>query len=366
MRAFLVCLLLLLVCAAGAFYLLFVPFGPPAPASAQLVTIASGSSVGKIARTLKGNGIVRSWMAFDAWSRWQRKTLKAGVYRFDHPAPAVEVFQRLASGDVYTIALTIPEGYNIFDIAAAAGKAGIAPQDAFLAAEQKDTELVRDLDPQAPTLEGYLFPDTYRVTPNTPPEQVLAEMVRHFRLEASRLGLTNAAGTDRTAITSTGVATQMQSTNIHTVVTLASLVERETPVAEDRPMIAGVFVNRLAKHMPLDTDPSVIYAALLEKRYRGAIYASDLKAASPYNTYNHVGLPPGPICSPGIPSLEAAMHPAQTNFLYFVTDPEHPGHSRFAATMEEHLKNVEAYRQSERQSQRPEQRGGDQGGENRP
>lgn len=360
MRVFLICLLLVLVCAVGAFYLLFTPFGPSAPSSARLVTIAPGSSVGKIARTLERNGIVRSWAAFDAWTRWQGKTLKAGVYRFDHPVPLIEVFQRLASGDVYTVALTIPEGYNIFDIAAAAGRAGVASRDVFLAAEQNDTELIRDLDPQARTLEGYLFPDTYRVTPNTPPEQVLAKMVQHFRDEARTLGLTNEAAAAGKAASSASVTARALPVSVHAVVTLASLVERETPVAADRAMIAGVFENRLAKQMPLDTDPSVIYAALLEKRYRGAIYASDLKAASPYNTYTHVGLPPGPICSPGIPSLEAAMHPAQTSFLYFVTDPEHPGHSRFAATIEEHLKNVAAYRQSQRQNQRPDQRGGNQ------
>ena len=114
-----------------------------------------------------------------------------------------------------------------------------------------------------------------------------------------------------------------------------------------RPLVASVFENRLAQNIALDTDPSVIYAALLEKRYRGTIYASDLKAQSPYNTYLHTGLPPGPICNPGIPSLEAAVHPAQTNFLYFVSDPANPGHSRFASTLEEHERNVAAYRKEQ-------------------
>ena len=196
----------------------------------------------------------------------------------------------------------------------------------FLTAEEHDTGLIRDLDPKAPSLEGYLFPDTYKLAPNMTPDQILGEMVAHFRQEAQRLGLTQ---------------------NIPATVTLASLVERETPVGTDRPMVASVFQNRLAQNMPLDTDPSVIYAALLEKRYRGTIYASDLKAQSPYNTYTHTGLPPGPICNPGIPSLEAAMHPAQTNFLYFVSDPSNPGHSRFAATLEEHEKNVAAYRKAQ-------------------
>ncbi|MGC1782778.1 MAG: endolytic transglycosylase MltG [Acidobacteriaceae bacterium] len=323
MRAFLTFVLLLALATAGAYYLLVLPFGP---SRKQLVTIAPGTSVDGIARTLKQNGIVRSRFAFDAYARVRRGTLKAGVYRFDHPAPMIDVYQRLRNGDVYTIALTIPEGFNIFDVAAAVAKAGLAPKDVFLTAEQQDTAMIRDIDPNATSLEGYLFPDTYKLSPNMPPERILGEMVAHFRREAQLLGLKQ---------------------NIPATVTLASLVERETPVGSDRPLVASVFNNRLAHGMPLDTDPSVIYAALLEKRYHGAIYASDLKAISPYNTYLHAGLPPGPICNPGIPSLEAAMHPAQTDYLYFVSDPQNPGHSRFAATLEEHEKNVAAYRKEQ-------------------
>lgn len=330
MRFFLIFLLLLALVAAAAYFLVAVPFGPT---QARLVSIAPGSSVDQIARTLKQNGIIRSRYAFDAAARFQHGTLKAGVYRFDHPAPMLSVYQRLRSGDVYTVALTIPEGYNIFDIAAAIEKAGLGSRDTFLTAEEQDTSLIHDIDPNAASLEGYLFPDTYRLAPNTPPMQILTEMVSHFRRKAQTLGLTQ---------------------NIPATVTLASLVERETPVAGDRPMVASVFFNRLAKNMPLDTDPSVIYAALLEHRYRGTIYASDLKAQSPYNTYVHAGLPPGPICNPGVPSLEAAMHPAQSSYLYFVSDPAHAGHSLFAATLEQHERNVAAYRKEEaRQAQHP-------------
>lgn len=323
MRFLLLFVLLLALLTAGAYYLAVVPFGP---SQARLVTIPSRSSVNQIARTLKQNGIIRSRYAFELAARLQHGTLKAGVYRFDRPAPMLSVYQRLRNGDVYTIALTIPEGYNIFDIAAAVQRAGLGTNDAFLTAEMQDTGLVRDLDPKATSLEGYLFPDTYRLAPNMTPDQILGEMVAHFRHEAQVLGLT---------------------TNVAATVTMASLIERETPVAADRPLVASVFTNRLARGMPLDTDPSVIYAALLEKRYRGTIYASDLKADSPYNTYLHTGLPPGPICNPGIPSLEAAMHPAQSNFLYFVSDPNHQGHSLFAATLQEHEKNVAIYRKGQ-------------------
>lgn len=320
MRGFLIFILLVAICAAAACYFIMLPFGPT---QQRLVMIAPGTSVNGIGQTLQQNGIIRSRIAFDLFARVRRGTLKAGVYRFDHPAPLIDVYHRLHIGDVYTIALTVPEGFNIFDIAVAVEKAGLAPKDTFLVAEEQDTALIRDLAPNAPSLEGYLFPDTYKLSPNMPPERILGEMVAHFRHEAQVLGLTQ---------------------NIPATITLASLVERETPVGSDRPLVASVFNNRLAKGMPLDTDPSVIYAALLEKRYRGTIYASDLKANSPYNTYLHAGLPPGPICNPGIPSLEAAMHPAQTDYLYFVSNPQDPGHSRFAATLEEHEKNVAIYR----------------------
>jgi UPF0755 protein len=326
-RFFFAFVLLLAVATAAAYTLLVLPFGP---SRAQLVTIPAGSSVDQIARTLSRNGIIRSRYAFDVVARVQRGTLKAGVYRFDHPAPMIAIYGRLRRGDVYTIALTIPEGYNIFDIAGAVEKAGLGSEDTFLTAEQQDTGLIRDIDPKAASLEGYLFPDTYRLAPNMTPAQILTEMVQHFRHEAKTLELKQ---------------------NIPATVIMASLIERETPMAGDRPMVASVFTNRLAQGMPLDTDPSIIYAALLEKRYRGTIYASDLKAQSPYNTYLHTGLPPGPICNPGIPSLEAAMHPTNSSYLYFVSDPANAGHSLFATTLEEHAKNVAAYRKGEKAQQ---------------
>jgi len=326
-RFFLILVLVLALAAVAAYVLVALPFGP---SRARLVTIPTGSSAHQIARQLERNGIIRSRYAFDAVARFENGTLKAGTYRFTHPASVLSVYGRLRSGDVYTVALTIPEGYNIFDIATAVEKAGLGTRSKFLAAEQQDTDLIRDISPNAPSLEGYLFPDTYRLAPNTAPQEILAEMVSHFRHEAQALGLAQ---------------------NIPTTVILASLIERETPVAGDRPMIASVFDNRLATGMPLETDPSVIYAALLENRYRGTIYASDLKAASPYNTYLHAGLPPGPICNPGIPSLEAAMHPATSNYLYFVSDPANPGHSLFATTLAQHQKNVAAYRRGERSRQ---------------
>lgn len=275
--------------------------------------------------------MIRSELAFDAMHAVKGGTLKAGEYRFDHPSKMAEIYARLERGDVYTISVTIPEGSNMFDIAQRLEAAGLGPKEGFLDAARTNVTPIADLDSQASSLEGYLFPDTYHFSRHTTPAQMQETMVRRFRQVAAELGL---QGED------------------HRTVTLASLVERETSIAAERPLVASVFVNRMAKGMPLMTDPTVIYAALLDgRRYRGTIYASDLQADSPYNTYKHAGLPPGPICSPGADSLKAAMHPAQTNYLYFVAASANPsGESRFSATLEEHAHDVGSYRRSLREA----------------
>ncbi len=322
----LVVLLGVLAAAAGAL-VLTLPFGP---SEETFVEIAPGTSSRQIGRELEQQGIVRSRFVFYLWrmlaASSEQGTLKAGEYRFDHPARVGEVYDRLRRGDVFTLPLTIPEGANIFDIAARVEAAGLGSKAAFEEAEERETALIRDLAPNATSLEGYLFPDTYHFGRRSTPEQILGAMVRRFRAEAASLGL---------------------QANVAQTVTMASLIERETPINRERPLVASVFANRLAKDMPLMTDPSVIYAALLEGKYRGTIYQSDLNSDSPYNTYRKMGLPPGPICNPGTASLSAAMHPAKTNYLYFVaasTDPS--GSSRFATTLEEHERNVRAYRRA--------------------
>ncbi|AXC13192.1 protein YceG like [Acidisarcina polymorpha] len=324
-------LLLVLLGMLATAFLLFSPYGPHRE---TFVEIAPGTSSRQIARALEQQGIVRSRYGFDVWRLWMEVahggTLKAGEYRFDHPARISEVYDRIRRGDVYTIALTIPEGSNLFDIAARVEAAQLGFKEAFEQAARKNIALVADLDPHATSLEGYLFPDTYHFGRQTTAAVMVAAMVKRFRSAAASLGLEG---------------------NVHRVVTLASLVERETPIAEERPLVASVFINRLDKNMPLMTDPSVIYAALLEGRYRGTIYQSDLNADSPYNTYRRAGLPPGPICNPGVTSLMAAINPAKTNYLYFVAASADPsGHSRFAATLEEHQRNVEAYRRAQHEA----------------
>ena len=329
MKFFSFLLLIALLCAALAAFMVYAPIGPAAGTSddqATYVDIAPGTGTRALAAQLEQAGVLRSRYAFDLLRAVKSGKLIAGEYRFNHPAPATEVYSRMVRGDVYTRPLTIPEGYNIFEIAQAVEAAGFGSRDDFLAAEKSQTALIADLSPGAPSLEGYLFPDTYRFARHVAPAQILAAMVKRFRQVSTQLGLF----TDPTATTNT--------------VILASLIEKEVSQESERPIVASVFENRLARNMPLATDPSVIYAAVLENRYRGTIFESDLQAQSPYNTYRHTGLPPGPICNPGIAALKAAIAPAKTDYLYFVADAQ--GHSRFSATLEEHAKQVQTYRRA--------------------
>jgi UPF0755 protein len=327
LKFFVALLLLLVIGAAIAGSVIYLPYGP---STETFVDIAPGTGTEAIAAQLEKSGIVRSQYGFDLLRLIKGRTLKAGEYRFDHPVPMTEVYERLVHGDIYTRALIIPEGFNIFDIAQAVEAAGFGSRDAFLAAEREHVELIlawqQAGDPRPESLEGYLFPDTYQFSRHVTPVQILSAMVRRFHQETAQLGLT---------------------TDVARTVTMASLIEKEVSHDAERPLVAGVFVNRLAKKIPLATDPTVIYAALLENRWRGTIYASDLLSPSLYNTYKHPGLPPGPICNPGLAALRAAMRPAKTDYLYFVSDAA--GHSRFSATLKEHSAQVEAYRHAQKQ-----------------
>lgn len=327
MRRLLLVLLMVVVCAAV--YVIAVPAGP---STETFVVIPPRTGTFGIATILEQDGIIRSREAFLAWRLFKRGTLQAGEYRFDHPASLAEVYARLQRGDVYTLSVTVPEGFNIFDTAHAFQTAHLKTAAEFLDGARKNVDLIADLDPHATSLEGYLFPDTYRFPPAMSVRDMQALMVRRFRQKATVLGLM------------AGVAGKQA--DIHDVVTLASLIEKETGAAQERGLVASVFSNRLADKMPLATDPSVIYGLLLRGSYRGTLYATDLKEESAYNTYLHTGLPPGPICNPGMASLEAALHPAVSKYLYFVSD--NAGHSRFAVTLEEHNQNVAAYRRAVR------------------
>lgn len=308
----------------GAAWLAYGLFLPGGPSQEKLVQLKPGSSAHRIASDLANAGIIRSQYAFLLWHYLHgRKPLKAGEYAFDHRTTTREVYDRIAHGDIYFHTLVVPEGYNMFDIASAVEEAGLGKRDDFLKIARTDTALVHDIDPQAPSLEGYLFPDTYHFTRTQSLHDMAAAMVRRFRQAAKEAGLNQ---------------------NVHGVVTMASIVEKETGAPEERPEVASVFYNRLQKNMVLATDPSVIYAALLNNRYTGVIHQSDLHFDSPYNTYRTAGLPPGPISNPGKASLNAALHPALTDYLFFVSDNQ--GHHRFARTDSEHAANVKAYRRA--------------------
>jgi UPF0755 protein len=313
-------LFFLVVIAAGlGAWFVVTPFGPSAE---TFVDIAPGTGTAGIAQQLQAAGIVRSRYAFEGYKEWKGGSLKAGEYRFDHAAPVAEVYQRLHKGDVYTLTLLVPEGFNIFDIALAVAAVGLGNREQFLAAEQKHTELIARWSPSAASLEGFLFPDTYKFSRHATPVSILSTMVKRFSQQAIRIGLSD--------------------TDAQRVVTMASLVEKEVHVDAERPTVAGVFENRLAVGMPLQTDPTVIYASLLRGTWTGVIHQSELHSDSPYNTYGTVGLPPGPICNPGAAALRAAMHPVKTDYLYFVANAN--GSTKFAKTLGEHNGNVAEYR----------------------
>jgi UPF0755 protein len=323
---FTVLFLAVLAGGTGAAWLVLTPFGPE---TETFVTLTPGSGTARMGEQLEAAGIIRSRYAFDLVRLWKRGALKAGEYRFDHPAPVTEVYSRIARGNVFTLSVTIPEGANMFDVAVRLEQAGLAGGQDFVDAVQEHTELVADLDPKAKNLEGFLFPDTYHFARKASPTQIAATMVRQFRAIAGQLGLTQLG----------------LKGNLHDVVTMGSLVERETAVDAERPLVASVFANRLAKKMPLMTDPSLIYGLELEGRWRGTIYASDLKRDTPYNTYLHAGLPPGPIANPGMKSLRAAMEPAASAYLYFVAAGANPqGQSIFSRTLDDQSKAVAGYR----------------------
>lgn len=322
MRKALAILLLLLLGAAG--WLTYGLLVPVSPGGQKFVLLHPGYSTRRIAHELKNAGVIRSYHAFVLWHSFHRHpSLKAGEYLFEHDADLIEVHKRLARGDVYVHTVVIPEGFNIFEIAQAIQDSGLGTANDFLKVATTDTSLIADLDPQAKSLEGYLFPNTYEFTRTQSMRDMAAEMVKQFRQVANEIGLTQ---------------------DLSRTVTLASIIEKETAVAGERPEVASVYSNRLAGHIPLQADPCVIYAELLKGTYDGALHHSDMQFDSSYNTYRHAGLPPGPIANPGKSSLLAAMHPAQTHFLYFVSDGN--GHHRFATTLEEHNKNVAALRRA--------------------
>lgn len=330
MKKLLAFVLLLLLAAGGAAAWIYWRAREPYrgySGAEQFVEIPPGAGSRTIGERLVAAGVVRDHLTFRAalYLTGEGRRLKAGEYRFDRPMTPAEVIDKLARGDVYVVHVTFPEGLTTFDMAKVFESHGFGPAASFVEAA-KDASAVRDIDPDAKTLEGYLFPDTYAVPRRTDAPKLVRLMVAQFQ-HAWTAEMRDAAAA--------------RGLTVHQAVTLASIVEKETAKAEERPLVAAVYANRLRIGMPLQCDPTVIYALELAGRYSGNIHKEDLSIDSPYNTYRYPGLPPGPIASPGRASLAAVVHPADADFLYFVS--RNDGTHVFARTLDEHNRNVHKF-----------------------
>ena len=291
----------------------------------RFVEIPRGASVPAIANVLAGAGVVPDAITFRIAARvlGADRTLKAGEYRFDRPLSPLEVAATLARGEVYLRAITFPEGLTIAEMARIYEARGLGDAQAFLSAA-RDVSAVRDLDPRAGDLEGYLFPDTYTLPRSATARDLTRQMVARFR-----------------DVFDTTAGGGLGGRTVRQLVTLASLIEKETALPDERRIVAGVYANRLRIGMGLQCDPTVIYALARAGRYTGNLTRADLAFDSPYNTYRYAGLPPGPIASPGQAALEAALRPAEVPYLYFVS--RNDGGHAFAASLDEHNRNVQRY-----------------------
>jgi len=330
LRAFALLIVVLLVAAGGAAAWIYFRVREPYQGYAgteQFVDIPAGSGTRAIGDRLISAGVVRDVISYRAglWMSGRARALKAGEYRFDHPMTPRDVIDKIARGDVYVIAVTFPEGRSVAEMAAIADMHGIGPVSAFAEAA-RDASLVRSIDPIAPSLEGYLFPETYRLNRHTDPTALVRLMVDRF---------------DRVLNGDLRRAAEERGLSVHQLVTLASLVEKETARPDERPLIAAVYENRFRIGMALQCDPTLIYALQREGKYTGNLRHEDLTFDSPYNTYRYPGLPPGPIASPGKASLDATVHPANVDYLYFVS--RNDGSHEFAQTLAEHNRNVQKY-----------------------
>jgi len=339
---FLRIIFLLLVLAAGG-YAAWMWYGMTQPyqgfsASGVFVDIPHGVSRRYVAYLLKKHGVIRSRLGFEIYARRHpKRTLQAGEYYFDHPTAGREVFWKLANGQVYQQPFTVREGETLFDIAHELEAAKFVNAGDFIYAAG-DPTLIRDFAPEAQTLEGFLFPATYQLSRHPAASELTAQMVHKFKEEWNRI----AAASDANGYPGSNAQTSPANhASRLQAVTLASLVERETPKLDEKPKVASVFENRLQKGMRLQCDPTVIYGLERMGQYKGTLTGQDLKFDSPYNTYQHGGLPPGPIGNPGEASLHAALHPAETNLLYFVANTQ--GGHFFSSTLAEHNKNVVKY-----------------------
>jgi UPF0755 protein len=297
------------------------------------VTVPSGASLEAIAELLQSRGAIRHAWLLKSIFRWNgtEAQSKAGEYVFDRPMTPLEVYEKLLKGEVQYRVITVPEGFDLFDIGALLQAKEMAKEPEFRQVLQSPETIrqLKEIDPSLEQPEGFLFPETYFLARQEGAAKLVALMLREFQRNYGEF--------ERQRASALGMSTLQ-------VVTLASLIEKESGLPQERPLISGVFHNRLKRSMLLQCDPTIIYALLLNGRYRGEIYRSDLTFPSPYNTYIYPGLPPGPICSPGKQSLQAALYPQETDKMYFVS--RNDGSHYFSATLQEHNRAVQQYQRN--------------------
>ena len=343
-RLFLLAILIAVVAGAGGWWMysrLIEPYRGYQDAEV-FVDIPAGSGPMAIGERLVSAGVVRDHLTFRAavLVSGRARSLKAGEYRFDAPMHALDVINKIARGDVYKRLLTFREGLTILEMAQVFEEKGFGKAAEFRAAAA-NAKLIADLDPSARDLEGYLFPETYSLPRDTPATVVVEQMVAGFK---------NALTED------VRTAAKEQGLSVRELVTLASLVEKETGAGEERPLVAAVYRNRLKIHMGMQADPTVIYALQKAGQYHGNLSRENLLFDSPYNTYRYAGLPPGPIASPGRASLQAASKPADVDYLYFVS--KNDGTHVFASNLADHNKNVFTWQVEFFRKQRRERQAG--------
>jgi UPF0755 protein len=295
------------------------------------VDIPHGTSRWRISGILTRDDVIRNRIAFLLFSEWHfRHPLQAGEYLVERPMNSRELFWKIAKGHIFVHTVVVPEGWTMYDIADELNRQHICGRNEFLIVAH-DTALISDLAPHAQSLEGFLFPSTYEFTRHTTCVDVAKRMISMFRTEWEAIDPGNSLPLP-------------QGLSMEKVVTMASLVERETPSPGERPLVAGVFYNRLRLGYPLQCDPTVQYAFRLDGHVERNLHPTDLRINSPYNTYEHRGLPPGPIANPGQASLQASIAPANTDYLYFVANAE--GGHYFSRTLAEHDRNVDRLRRA--------------------
>ena len=289
--------------------------------------VEPGDTTRAIAERLAVAGVVRDERIFRlaVWRSGLDRELQAGEYYFDRPLSAMEVADKIAQGHVYLRSITFPEGLTIEEMARVFETQAFGSSDAFIRAAQR-VELIAELDAEASTLEGYLFPETYALPRDATAEDLVNAMVAQFRQAFSNELQRSTAGQEMT---------------VREVVTLASLIQKETGSIDELDLVSAVYNNRLRIGMPLQCDPTVIYALQLDGLYDGNLTRANLQHDSPYNTYRYPGLPPGPIASPGLAVLEASLAPADVSYLYFVS--RNDGSHEFANTLRQHNRNVQRY-----------------------